>query len=172
MKTWPSLALALLPLVGCGASGGLADGEAKAPSAASGAHLAAMPDWLEGESSPVSPESTKLAPVAVMTPVTPETPVNPKTTTISLGELGGPPKKTYSTRLIDLDVKDADLHDVCRLLAEVGKVNIVVADDVKGSVTLKLKRVPWDRALEVILRAKGYAQERDGNIILVGAAAK
>ena len=45
---------------------------------------------------------------------------------------------------IDLDVKDADIHDVYRLLADVGHVNIVVADTVQGRVTLRLKRVAWD----------------------------
>jgi type IV pilus assembly protein PilQ len=81
------------------------------------------------------------------------------------------PKQKWSARTIDLDVKDADIHDVCRLLAEVGKTNIVVADDVHGSVTIRMKHVPWDQALEAILRAKGFDSMRDGNIILVVAGA-
>ncbi|MEO7097471.1 MAG: secretin and TonB N-terminal domain-containing protein [Polyangiales bacterium] len=64
---------------------------------------------------------------------------------------------------------NADLHEVCRLLAEVGKINIVVADDVKGSVTIKMKQVPCDQALDAILRTKGYASEREGNIVTVYA---
>src|SRR5262245_56900243 len=47
---------------------------------------------------------------------------------------------------LDLDVKGADLHDVYRLLADVGNVNIVVADTVQGKVTMRLKRVAWDLA--------------------------
>lgn len=73
----------------------------------------------------------------------------------------------YSGKRIDLDLKSADLRDVCRLLADVGNVNIVVSDDVQGSVTVKMKSVPWDQALDVILESKGLSAERDGRMILV-----
>jgi type IV pilus assembly protein PilQ len=46
-------------------------------------------------------------------------------------------------------------------------VNIVVAGDVSGTITLKLARVPWDQALDVVAKAKGLALERDGNVIIV-----
>lgn len=46
---------------------------------------------------------------------------------------------------VDLDLKDADIRDVFRLLADVGRVNLVVNDKVDGKVTLRLKRVPWDQ---------------------------
>lgn len=68
---------------------------------------------------------------------------------------------------LDLDVKDAELHNVFRLLADVGKVNIVVPDDVKGRLTLKLSQVPWSQALEVVLRSKGLGVEKNGNIYYV-----
>lgn len=55
------------------------------------------------------------------------------------------PGAKYRGAPLDLDVKDADIHDVMRLLADVGNINIVVADSVKGRVTLKLKRVAWDQ---------------------------
>ena len=64
-------------------------------------------------------------------------------------------------------MKGADLHEVCRLIADVGRVNIVVSDEVRGTVTVKMKGVPWDQALDTILRAKGYRAERDGSVILV-----
>lgn len=70
-------------------------------------------------------------------------------------------------RKISLDVKDADLHNVMRLLADAGKVNIVVPDDVKGRVTIKLTNVPWTEALDVILRSKGLGQETIGSVIQV-----
>jgi type IV pilus assembly protein PilQ len=73
----------------------------------------------------------------------------------------------YRGAPIDLDVKSADLADVFRLLAEVGHVNIVVAGEVTGTITLGLKRVPWDQALDVIARAKDLAIERDGDVIVV-----
>jgi hypothetical protein len=70
---------------------------------------------------------------------------------------------------IDLDVKEADLHDVFRLIADVGKVNIVVPGDVSGTITVKLTRVPWDLALKLVAKLKGLALERDGNVIIVHA---
>jgi type IV pilus assembly protein PilQ len=82
------------------------------------------------------------------------------------GEASGP---RYGGARIDLDVKGADLHDVFRLIADVGKVNIVVAGDVSGTITVKLKNVPWDQALDVVAKAKGLSLERDGNVIIVHA---
>lgn len=69
-------------------------------------------------------------------------------------------------------MKSADLHDVLRLVADVGRVNLVVADDVRGTITLRLRGVPWDQALDVVARAKGLAVERDGAILFVGPAAR
>lgn len=70
-------------------------------------------------------------------------------------------------RRISLDVKDADLHNVLRLLADTGKVNIVVPDEVRGRVTIKLRNVPWTEALDVILRSKNLGKERIGSVIQV-----
>jgi type IV pilus assembly protein PilQ len=74
---------------------------------------------------------------------------------------------TPSARRVTLDVKDADVHNVLRLLADIGRVNVVVPDDVKGRVTVKLENVPWTQALDVVLHSKGLGQERLGNIIHV-----
>jgi len=73
-------------------------------------------------------------------------------------------------RPIDLDVKDADIQDVLRLLSDVGHANIVVADNVSGRVTVRMKHVPWDQALDTIATAKGLAVERDSNVLLVTPA--
>ncbi|MET0390178.1 MAG: type IV pilus secretin PilQ [Polyangiales bacterium] len=73
----------------------------------------------------------------------------------------------YSGRRIDLDFKDADIHNILRLLSEVGNVNVVTADDVGGSVTIKMRAVPWDQALDVILTSKGLGMVRRGNLIRV-----
>ncbi len=78
----------------------------------------------------------------------------------------------YSGRRIDLDFKDADIHNVLRLLADTGRVNIVAADNVSGSVTLRMRNVPWDQALDVVLRAKSLGMERRGNIIRVAPQAE
>ena len=75
--------------------------------------------------------------------------------------------RRYSGRKIDLDFKDADIHNILRLLSEVGDVNVVTADDVTGQVTIKMKAVPWDQALDVILSAKGLGMVRRSNLIRV-----
>jgi len=76
-----------------------------------------------------------------------------------------------ATRRVDLDLKDADIHNVFRILADVGSVNVVAADNVAGSVTIRMKNVPWDEALETILRAKKLGMERRGNIVRIALAA-
>jgi type IV pilus assembly protein PilQ len=61
---------------------------------------------------------------------------------------------------------------VLQLIAEESGLNIVVADTVGGSVTLRLINVPWDQALEIVLRAKGLDQRRDGNVVWVAPQAE
>ncbi len=73
----------------------------------------------------------------------------------------------YTGRRISLDLKDAEIHNVLRLLADVSKLNIVASDDVKGKITLKLRNVPWDQALDIILTSKQLDKVRNGNIIRV-----
>jgi type IV pilus assembly protein PilQ len=77
----------------------------------------------------------------------------------------------YTGRRIDLDLKNADIHNVLRLLSEVGNVNVITADDVSGSITIKMKSVPWDQALDVILSAKGLGMVRRGNLLRVAPQA-
>ncbi len=76
-------------------------------------------------------------------------------------------RKVYRGRKIDLDLKDADVHNLMRLLADVGGVNIVVPDNVKASITVRLRDVPWDQAMEVILASKGLWYRREGGLIRV-----
>ncbi|HEY4186257.1 MAG TPA: type IV pilus secretin PilQ [Polyangia bacterium] len=85
----------------------------------------------------------------------------------TLGGLPRAPRRHYAGRRIDLDFKGADIHNILRLLADVGQVNIVTSDDVKGEVTIKMRNVPWDQALDVILRSKLLGQVREGNLIRV-----
>jgi len=77
----------------------------------------------------------------------------------------------YSGRRIDLDLKDADIHNVLRLLADVGRVNVVTADNVQGTVTIRMRNVPWDQALDVILQAKSLGMVRQANMIRVAPLA-
>jgi type II secretory pathway component HofQ len=75
----------------------------------------------------------------------------------------------YRGATIDLDVKDADIHEVYRLLADVGNVNIVVPGDVSGRVTLRLKRVPWDQVACTVASVHKLSLTAQGNVVLVRA---
>ena len=80
-------------------------------------------------------------------------------------------RKIYRGKRIDVDFKDVDIHNLLRLLADVGAVNIVVPDDVKATVTVRMRDVPWDQAMEVILASKGLWYRREGNLIRVALRA-
>lgn len=73
----------------------------------------------------------------------------------------------YSGKKISLDFKNADIHDVLRIVADVSGFNIVATDDVKARVTLRLVEVPWDQALDVVLQSNGLEKNRAGNVITV-----
>jgi type IV pilus assembly protein PilQ len=68
---------------------------------------------------------------------------------------------------VSFEFKDIDIHNLLRIISEVSKLNIVVADDVKGTVTIRLRNVPWDEALDIILASKGLGKEVIGNVIRV-----
>jgi type IV pilus assembly protein PilQ len=75
--------------------------------------------------------------------------------------------KIYRGPSLDLDVKDADVHDVYRLLSDVGRMNIVIADDVRAKVTLRLKRVAWQQIACTIAAVHKLQILVDGNVLLV-----
>ena len=88
------------------------------------------------------------------------------------GDPGVLAQQRYNGRRIDIDLKDADIHNVLRLLADIGHVNIVTADDVTGTITIRMRNVPWDQALDVVLQAKGLGMVRQGNLIRVAPLAQ
>ena len=81
-------------------------------------------------------------------------------------ELCGPAAK-YRGATIDLDVKDADLHEVFRMLSDVGRVNVVLPDIVHGKVTMRLRRVPWDQVACTVAAVHRLAITVQGNVLLV-----
>ena len=76
-------------------------------------------------------------------------------------------ERNYTGRRADFNLKDIDIKNLLAGIAEISKKNIIVADDVHGTVTIKLRNVPWDQALDIILKAKGLGKEEIGNIIRV-----
>ena len=77
------------------------------------------------------------------------------------------PSEQQRPRLISLDFKDADINNILRILAEFSGLNIVTSEDVKGRVTVKLQNVPWQQALDSVVRAAKLAYVQEGNIIRV-----
>ncbi len=80
------------------------------------------------------------------------------------------PVGTYKGTKISLDFKDADVHNIFRLIAEVSNLNIITTDDVKGKITIRLVNVPWDQALDVILATKNLVKIEEGNVLRITTA--
>lgn len=76
----------------------------------------------------------------------------------------------YTGEPIDLNFQNVELRSVLQIIAEVAELNLVVSDDVGGNVTLRLKNVPWDQALDIILRANGLDKRTVGNVLMVAPA--
>lgn len=78
----------------------------------------------------------------------------------------------YSGRLISLDLQDTDIDNALRIIAEVSNLNIIASQDVTGKVTLRLIDVPWDQALDVILKTNGLDKVQEGNVIRIAPIEK
>jgi len=75
--------------------------------------------------------------------------------------------RAYSGRPVTFNFQDVPVRTVLQLIAEESNLNIVASDAVTGNVTLRLINVPWDQALDTVLRAKGLDQRRSGNVVWV-----
>jgi type IV pilus assembly protein PilQ len=106
---------------------------------------------------PAAPAPTAPIPPAPVTPPSPPAMPTPKVTPAPNG-----------SRLISLDFKDADVVNLLRILAAESTRNIVIGEDVKGKMSITLRNVPWDLALDTVLEAKGLVKvERDGVLRIV-----
>jgi type IV pilus assembly protein PilQ len=76
-------------------------------------------------------------------------------------------KKEYSGQKISIDLQDADVELVLRLIAEVSKHNLIIDENVKGKISLKLQDIPWDQALDLVLLQKGLGMVVKGNIMRI-----
>jgi type IV pilus assembly protein PilQ len=81
-------------------------------------------------------------------------------------------EKVYTGERLTLNFQDIDVRPLLQLLADTSGQNIVVSDSVKGRVTLRLQNVPWDQALDIVLRTKGLDMRRKDNVILVAPQAE
>jgi type IV pilus assembly protein PilQ len=109
----------------------------------------------------------KSASGAVATSDRPQPRAAPHAVSLSSVAQEGAASRRYQGKKITIDLMDADIINVLRLLGDVSGKNVVIGDDVKGNITIKLKNVPWDQALDVILKTKGLDMEQRGGIIRV-----
>jgi type IV pilus assembly protein PilQ len=77
------------------------------------------------------------------------------------------PGSRYSGEPISVNLKDVDLRDFFRLIHEISGLNVVVDPAVKGSLTIVLDDVPWDQALDIVLKNNGLDKQLDGNVLRI-----
>jgi len=87
-------------------------------------------------------------------------------------ELLGIEEREYNGSPISLNFQSIDVRSVLQVLADTGDFNIVVSDSVSGDITLRLRNVPWDQALDIVLQTKGLDKRTKDNVILVAPAAE
>lgn len=82
----------------------------------------------------------------------------------------GKTEKEYEGKPISLDFQDVPVRQVLQIIAQVNGFNLVTTDTVSGNVTIKLSNIPWDQALDMILKIKGLDKRTEGNILLIAPA--
>jgi type IV pilus assembly protein PilQ len=142
-------------------------GEGQAPSPAPLAALRTEPEPMEPAPAPQAPPPQVIVPApALPAPVFPEPQILEQKETFEARTVGTTEKK-FTGDPINLDFKEGDILDIFRLFADISGLNIVVNPGVSGKVTLKLNQVPWDQALDLILKANNLGYTREDNVIRI-----
>lgn len=81
-----------------------------------------------------------------------------------------PDRFVYSGEKLSLNFQDIDVRSVLQLIADFTNLNLVASDTVQGNITLRLQNVPWDQALDLVLKTKGLDKRKVGNVLLVAPA--
>lgn len=76
----------------------------------------------------------------------------------------------YTGEKLSLNFQDIDVRSVLQLIADFTNLNLVASDTVQGGITLRLQNVPWDQALDLVLKTKGLDKRKIGNVLLVAPA--
>lgn len=89
-------------------------------------------------------------------------------------ELPSPPDRgrSFTGSPVTLNLKDADVRDVAAHLAELAGLSVVIDPEVRGTVTVSLRDVPWDQALDLILTANGLGWVREGKVVRIAPVRK
>src|SRR5262249_27643261 len=117
--------------------------------------VAPAPARVAAATMPPTPTAAP-GPVAQAAPATPPTPITPA--------------PADGQRLISLDFKDADVVNLLRILAAESGRNIVIGDDVKGKMSISLRNVAWELALDTIMEARGLVKTERDNVIRIVSA--
>ena len=94
-------------------------------------------------------------------------PERPAVSTASPGTVRREANRVYTGERISLDFQNEDINKVIRIIGEVSGKNIVVPDDVSALITVKLRDVPWDQALDIVLSSRNLGVEESGNVLTV-----
>jgi type IV pilus secretin PilQ/predicted competence protein len=132
-----------------------------------------LPTTLSGAAALASPRPQTINPATVLSGVVANT--SQVTATPAVADASHPavatpvaaPVKAYSGEAISVNLKDVDLKDFFRLIHEISGLNVVLDPTVRGNVTLVLDEVPWDQALDIVLRNNGLNKELDGNVLRI-----
>ncbi len=86
---------------------------------------------------------------------------------VSRGEATGSSQPAYHGEKVSFDFKDIDIRNALKLIAEMSDLNIIMGDDVTGTLTMRLVDVPWDQALDLILSSRGLGKIQEGNVVRI-----
>ena len=81
-------------------------------------------------------------------------------------------ESVYQGKAISLNFQDIPVRTVLQLIADFNGFNLVITDSVSGNITLRLDDVPWEQALDIILKVKGLGKRMDGNVLMIAPAAE
>ncbi len=146
--------------------------KAEEPQERAAAQPQETPAAAEKEAAPAPVEAAP-APVEAP-PAAPEpekTPVAKAPTKVEEETAGVVNIRKFGGRRISLDLQDADLVNVLRLFGELANLNMILSPDVKGKVTVRLVNIPWDQALEIILKMNGLGYAIEDNILRIAPQA-
>jgi type IV pilus assembly protein PilQ len=117
-----------------------------------------LPTWLTGQDTGFARPASE--------PVPPQ-PQNPQMAEPQAAAPAAAPEKKFTGDPISVNLKDVDLKDFFRLIHEISGLNVVLDPAVHGTVTLVLDQVPWDQALDLVLRNNGLTKQIDGNVLRI-----
>ena len=117
-----------------------------------------LPTWLTEQNAGLARPAAE--------PVAPQ-PQNPQMGDSQAAAPAAAPEKKFTGDPISVNLKDVDLKDFFRLIHEISGLNVVLDPSVHGTVTLVLDQVPWDQALDIVLRNNGLTKQIDGNVLRV-----